>query len=227
MRRKLAFFLFLVIVNLFFATTISAALVSVDKNGSVVWQVLGISTIQVKKIADGIVPSTNSQVVLNNSDGKVMLNGVDVTNLKDTLVDVEARGSTNDLKIGQNNGLFTLSENGIVANTSFPITIDSVQDTLSVVTPTGARLISILPYEAALSLLRANLMDQVNGNQINLSETQNGELQYDVNGQRHVNLFNLTKINVSVHSSVSATTGEVLKLDEPQWLKIFGFLFTT
>lgn len=220
------FFLFLFLLINITTSKVSAALVDVNPQGKLVWQVLGDSTIQVKKIALNIAPSTNTQVILNNSDGKVMLNGVDVTNLKETLVDVEARGSANELKIGQNNGQFTLVENGIVANTGFPITIDPVDATLTVTTPTGARLLSILPYEAILSLMRAKLIDQVNGKQINLSETQSGELQYGVNGTRHINLFNLTKIDVDIHSSVSATTGEILKLDEPQWLKVFGFLFS-
>jgi len=217
---------FLVTITYFLvASRVSAALITVNPDGKLIWQVLGDSTIQIKKIAQNAVPSSDSQIFLKNLDGKVMLNGVDVTNLKETLVDVEARGGTDELKIGQDSGRFTLAENGVIANTNYPITIDPMRDTLSVVTPTGARLISVLPYEATLLLIRAKLVDKVDDNQVALSETQNGELQYSVSGQRHINLFNLTQIIVDIHSNVSATTGEILKLDEPQWLRIFGFLF--
>ncbi len=191
------------------------ALITITPNGKIVQRVLGDSTFEVKKIAENIT----------FSDGKIELNNANTTNSKEDLVEVEARANTNDLKIGSSQNKFTIEENNVIAVTDFPITIDAAKNTLSVTTKTGTRLLTILPYEATVSLTRAKLIDNLKGNQIDLSENPNGSLEYLINGNKNINLFNIATITANVNSTVSATTGEVLKIDEPQWLKLFGFIW--
>lgn len=208
-------------------------MVNIDPKGNLVWQVLGDSTnlnipkpqeIQIKNIAENL-PST-SEISLNNTNGKITLNGMDVTNLKESLVEVEARGDTNDLKIGSTDNKFTIEENGIKAITSFPITVDPKKDELSVTTNSGSRLVSILPYEAIVSLMRGKFIDTVKANQISLNENSRGQLEYSVKGTKKVNLFNVASVNADVETVVSASNGEIMKINEPEWLKFFGFLFS-
>ncbi|CAN5339086.1 hypothetical protein BH10PAT1_BH10PAT1_4620 [soil metagenome] len=203
-----------------------AALITINAKGQAISQVLGDSTIEVKKVADNISPTPDSQISLASVDGTVKLNGVDVTNVKDTLVEIEARSNSSELKIGQSNGKFNIEENGVIADTSFPITVDPAKNELTVDTNSGSRLLSVLPYEATLSLTRAKLINKVVNNKITLNESSNGVLQYEINGTRDVNLFNVASIKANVNSIVSASTGEIIKVDEPQWLKFFGFLFS-
>ena len=219
-----------------------AALITVNPKGEIVWQVLGDESsptipkppqIKVKSIAENVaIP--NSEISLSNSNGKVQLNvtnaagvaqNIDVTNLKENLIEIEARGNTNDLKIGESDGQFVIEENGVIAKTSFPITIDPIKNELAVKTNSGSRLISILPYEAVVALQRAKIMDRP-GIDVSLGENSNGELQYSINGQKEVSLFNLATIKADIKSVVSASNGEIVKIDEPQWLKLFGFLFS-
>lgn len=207
-----------------FATAL-AAFVTINSTGVPIWHVLGTETqIHVKSVVQE-TSSNKTQIALSNENGKVSLNGMDVSNFKGDLVEIEARGDTNDVKIGQENGQFTLSENGVTANTNFPIIIDPGKNELTLSTPSGKRLISIWPFEATQILTRAKMVDKIRENKIILEESSNGELQYEVNGEKDVNLFNLASIKADVKSTVSATTGEVLNLDEPQWLKILGFMF--
>ncbi len=198
------------------ANSISAALVTVNSKGQIVWQVLGDSTIKVKSIAENITVA----------NGKIELTTPNVTNSKEDLVEVEARADTNNLKISSVDNKFSIEENGITAQTQFPIIIDADKNTLSVTTKSGTRLISILPYEASTLLMRAKLINKVTNNAINLSENEGGQLQYLVSGVKNINLFNVATITANVNSTVSATSGEILKIDEPQWLKFFGFLFS-
>ncbi len=237
MKKTLSVFLLLAIISLyksFAASDASAALITITNKGEVVWEVLGDSTsldipkppqISIKSIAEN-TPSNNSQIALDNTNGKITLNGMDVTGTKTDLVEVVARGDANNLKISQSNGQFTIEENGITANTSFPININPVKNELTVRTPSGDRLISILPYEAAISLVRGKFIDKVKDNKINLNENGNGQLEYLISGTKSINLFNVAEINADVTGSVSASNGEVIKIDEPQWLKLFGFLFS-
>ncbi len=241
MVKKITLALFIFLSLSFLGTKeAKAALITVNQKGEIVWQVLGDESspeipkppqIKVKSIAENVaVP--NSEISLVTTNGKVQLNvtnangtqNIDVTNLKENLIEIEARGNTNNLKIGESDGQFVIEENGVIAKTSFPITIDPIKNELSVKTNSGSRLISILPYEAVVALQRAKIMDK--SGDVSLGENSNGELQYSINGQKEVSLFNLATIKADIKSVVSASNGEIVKTDEPQWLKVFGFLFS-
>ena len=185
MKKIFSVIFLLLLISSISVSSVSAALVTVNPKGQVIWQVLGDSTIQVKSVAENLT-STNSQISLNNTNGKIELNNIDVTNFKDSLVEVQARGEPNDLKIGTNGNAFNIEENGIIAETKFPITIDPIKNELSVTTTSGSRLVSVLPYEAILSLTRAKFINKVNSNKIDLTENATGELQYQIGGKRNI-----------------------------------------
>ncbi len=176
-------------------------------NGEVISQVLGDSTLEIKSV------SKNALTV----NGKIEVQ-------KDDMVEVVARENINDLKIGNNGNEFTIEENGIIANTIFPITIDPIKDELTVKTNSGLRLINILPFEATESLVKGKFIDSINGNTISLNENSDGLLQYSIKGTRNINLFNFAKISADVTCTVSASNGEILKIDEPQWLRLLGVI---
>lgn len=243
MIRKI-FLSFLLLSSIYLLTPrpAQAAIITINSKGEVIWQVLGSEVsslsipkqgeITVKNIATSTTPPTNMEIALSQDNGKISLSvdGQNQVNLVGSqnpdLVEIEQRGDTNQLKIGSSDNKFIIQEKEIRALTSFPITINPNKNELSVKTNSVMRLISILPYEAILSLIRANIINKTKSNDISLTESSKGELQYEINGERNINLFNLAKIDVPVTSQVSASTGEVLKVDQPTWLKILGFLFT-
>jgi hypothetical protein len=197
----------------------SFAFITVTPNGKIISQVLGDSTLKVKSVAQNLAPA-NSLISLNNLGGKIELNNTDVTSLKEDLVEVESRGNVNDLKIRANGNNFSIEEQDVIANTQFPITIDPTKAELSVSTDTGMRLVSVLPFEATQVLLRGKKIDKLSSNEISLNEDNKGQLQYAITGVKNINIFNFATVKANVNSKVSATTGEILKIDEPQWLKV-------
>ena len=203
-------FIFLLLISSYLNILISpvlAAMLIVQPDGTVVSKVLGDSTLQVKSTS-GEIAYTNGKIEVQKGD----------------TVEVAARANSNDLKIGTNGNQFTIEENGIVANTSFPITIDPVKNELTVTTNSGSRLLSILPFEATVVLTRGKFIDNIKDNQISLSEDSNGLLQYSINGVRNINIFNVAKVSGDVSSNVSASNGEIIKVNEPVWLRLLGVI---
>ena len=198
-------------------------MLTVTPNGQVISQVLGDSTISVESVANNTAPA-NSEISLNNVNGKFELNNIDVTNLKEDLVDVQARGNTNELKIGTNGNMFTIEENGITANTNFPITIDPIKNELTLSTNSGSRILSVLPFEAVSLMTKGKFMDTVKNNEISLAEDGSGELQYSISGVKNINILNLAKLSGNVNSTVSATSCDIIKVDESEWLKLLGVI---
>ena len=79
---------------------LAAAIITITPSGQVIHQVLGDSTIEVKSVAENIA--------VNN--GKVELTNANMTTSKEDLVEIMARASTNDLKIGTQDNKFTIEE---------------------------------------------------------------------------------------------------------------------
>ncbi len=151
----------------------------------------------------------------------------DVTKLTDSIVEIEQDQGSKTIKIGKVDSNFGISQSGITALTSYPIHIDAASKTISVATNSGERIIAVMPDDALETLVRANIVNTISQDgQVVLGENENGELTYSIPAERNVNLFNIHTIAVPVNTTVSATSGKVLKIDEPQWLKVFGFLFS-
>lgn len=212
---------------LFNSSTIYGALVTVNPEGEMVWNVLGdvSDNLKIPQKPDLKITNVSTLISLNSDNGKIVLNNIDVSNIKDNLVEIEARPNSNNLKIKNDNGQFNIEENGINALTSFPITIDPVKNELAVETASGTRIISVLPYEATLTLIRNKTIDNVKDNKILLLENSKGELQYEVNGSKNFNLLNVISIKADITSLISASNGEVLEIKGPEWLKFVGFIF--
>jgi len=112
-----------------------------------------------------------------------------------------------------------------VVTTDYPININPKKNEISVQTPSGIRFLSVLPVEAAESILRARVMTRLTGEKTFLLEGERGELVYEMNGEKVLNIFNLLDYPVEVKTKVSVLTGEIVEIDQPTWLRIVSFLF--
>jgi hypothetical protein len=243
MMKKLLLFLFSLFFLLVFAKPASANLLSIDKDGQIVWDVLGqedaiglavpqSSDITLNKVAESS-GDTNSLVSLEKKDGKVSLlvnegggrKSLDVTNWKDSVIEIEERPQVQKIQIAIAGDKFEIKNAGVSAVTSFPITVDPKTAKVSVTTQTGDKYISVFPREAAESALKSRVVDSLKTNQIVLTEEGN-ELTYKVNGEKLLNLFNVYKYPVDVEAQVSAYTGEIVKTNAPIWLTIASYLFS-
>lgn len=242
--QKILLLPFLVLLLLFFlsATSVKASLVTIDEEGRVIINVLSAEEsieleiprseyLEIKDIA-AVTPDPDAKITLAKADGKVKLNvstssgdkSLDVTNYKEEIVEIEERPEVERLVIGVSEGKFTIEQRGVVAETDFDINIDPASAGLTLETPSGFSYLSIFPRQAVNSVLRSKIINRIGGDStLKIIETDS-ELSYEVAGDKVINLFNLIEYPVPVKVRVSASTGEILSIDQPTWLRIIRFL---
>nr|AQS34463.1 hypothetical protein [uncultured bacterium] len=226
-----------------FPASVNASLIVIDQKGEVVWNVLASETslgipksseITVKTLPQG-TPGANSLVSLLREGDRFTLNvkdgsqekSLDVSQVGGEIIEIEERPQARRVKIGILGEKFLIEEEGTLALTDYPIKIDPTRAELSVVTDTGHRILPFLPKEAFEVAVRSRVISkQKDGETMQLIEGGQGELAYDISGEKTINLLNLFKLNVPVRTSISALTGEVLLVEQPTWLRVFGFLFS-
>jgi len=219
---------------------VSAAFLTVTKDGSVRTNVLGDATSEkgdmkvasviasAKQVADAtlsiIKDGEKSFLSIESPTGN---DRKDVTSLTQDIVEIEQDDAPKTITIGKVDDNFGISQAGITALTSYPIHINAEDRTISVATGSGERIVHILPDEAVETLVRANIINVLSQDgQVVLGESDTGELTYSIPAERNINLFNIHTVQVPVNTTVSATSGKVLKIDQPKWLTLFGFLFS-
>lgn len=209
-------------------SALAAALLTFTSGGEVYWNVLGLtdSSLEVKKIADNLAASSTSSVSLSNDGGKVFLSydgnkKVDVSGYLEDIIEVEEKNS-GTLYIKAKEDGFSINQRDVIVDTNFPIKVNSKENKLSVETATGEKYLAVLPYEAITQLVRTNIVNSVTGGV--LTEKSEGEVVYEVVGQKQITLFNIFSFEVPVKVEVSATTGSVINVDQPLWYSIADFL---
>lgn len=241
---KVLLFLFTLFSLIFFGSKrdAQASLIAVKNSGEVVVKVLssqdeivlGIPKtefLEVKEVAETNT-SPDSRISLVKKEEKFVLrvesdtgeSSLDVTNWGESVVEIEERGAVKRIQIGVVDGKFSIEQNGVIALTEFPITINPRENELSVTTSSGSIFLSVLPVEAAESALRSRFISKLE-KKIFLAEEEMGVLAYTIKGEKVIDFFRLFDYKIPVTAYVSASTGEILLVDGPEWFKIFGFLF--
>jgi len=240
----LTLFLF---ATLFFNSpkTANASLLFVNNKKEVVWNVLSYTderelqipkndSLRVKKIASNIESGANSIISIEKEGEGVNLsvdtNGVetsmDISGFESDIVEIEQRSQVQRAVVSLKDNLFLIQQENVAAFTDFPLTIDPESAEISVRTKSGQRTIAIMPQMIYENLIRAKQLDRLNENKMMLTEGDLGELQYVINGERIFNILNVYDYAVPISASVSASTGEVLTIDQPLWVPILGILFS-
>lgn len=220
----------------------NAALLTIDKRGEIVWNVLAQETqitldipkqsyIEVRKVG-GAEPQENPVVNLAKEDGKISLivssgsqtRELDVSGVEKELIEVEERSQVKRIIVGAKDDKFSLEHEGVVALTSFPIQINAKSAKFTITTSKGDTFLSIFPYDAAEMALRTKLLSKVSKDNLEIIEGD-GELQYKVSGEKVFKFFNLFEYSIPVAVFISASTGEILSIDSPTIFKYIGLLF--
>ncbi|MCL4338306.1 hypothetical protein M1271_01300 [Patescibacteria group bacterium] len=194
-----------------------------------------------------------NEVKLNIVDGKLKMEGGKINDASNSADELDLFENQNERKITvrPDSDEYQIEQQGISANTKFPLSIDTTNNSLIVTTPAGTKVVAILPKAAVDELLQRGIIDTVNTvaasgssqNQVSSSvsgnlvqqqtkekimlTSQNGDLVYNVDGQKKVKLFGLFPFDVNVVADVSAQTGRVTNINQPLMLKFLGFLFTS
>ncbi|EKD62575.1 MAG: hypothetical protein ACD_52C00122G0004 [uncultured bacterium] len=239
MRRILPSILLFVFVFVSSGSSVfSSGLVLITKKGEVIVNVLGVTNedklkiVNVKSGAVDTVFSDNAQVSLTLSGQGVTVDikskddskTLDAASWGEEIVEVEERGDVKKISIQKQNSSFLISQGDVNAKTNFPIVIDSLRGELSVITGTGSRHILRYPQEVTEALKNAKIVSVYDD--VNITENDKGELLYEVTGKKAIRILGLFDIKGNVDVDVSASTGEVLKVDEPLWLKVLSLIFS-
>lgn len=228
-----------------FSSSADASVLTIKADGRLEWKVLSAQTeneLSIPESSSLVLTKLASSEPTNGQDVSLIRNGdqislvvdseqgkheLNVTGWKDTLVEVEETPMVTKLAIGIDGDGFSLSQSGIAAKTIFPISVDPGSKKISVETPSGKRFLSILPKDAYLGLVRAKILNRLSGSQgLELTEAGGGDLYYKIHGERVLNLFNIYELPVEVSADVSASTGEVLYIDQPKWLGVLGYFLS-
>lgn len=239
MKKFVSFFLFLLLFTLS-AESVKAGLVTINKEGEVIINVLAYSDklsleiskkseIDISKIADELSSSGEKISLYKEGDivnleisGEDEIKKLDVTGWENEVVEIEEREDTKKVRILLVDNKFAIEQNGFVATTEYPIDVDAEKNNISLNTPTGSVHLSILPFNAAETLLKSKTLTTVTS--ASLVEKDPGKLIYEISGEREINLFNIFNYSVEVKAQVSVLTGEILFIDQPVWLKAISIL---
>ncbi len=242
--RKIRYLLFLLPFFFGLATPAKATLLTVRESGEIVWKVLSSEdslalntpqreSLTVKEVAvGGNIDSEKTISLLRDGDKfKLTVNSpdgekdLDVTDISGELIEIEERPQVKKIQIGHQGDKFIIQQGDIMALTDFPIDINPTKAEISVLTQSGLRFLAVLPKDALDGVLKAKVLNKINTNGINLLE-KDQELTYDIDGFRTLNVFNLFNYDVPVKASVSAVNGEIIFVEQPQWLRVIGFIFS-
>lgn len=245
MKRLTALFSIFSFFLLFPPDILASSLVNITPEGEIVMNVLGTedmgigdlsqsNEISVNKVASRDRTSNNSEIKIDKTGNEVVLTVADgekvsTLNLGDgyeELVEIEAVKKPDTVRIFSDSSGFKIVQKGFTAVTSFPIQIDSKRRELSVLTNTGSRYLVIFPADAIDSILKTKIINRVNQSaNLLLEESESGEITYLIEGKKLINIFNVYNYELPVKTRVSASTGEVMVIEDPSWLRMFNFLF--
>jgi hypothetical protein len=240
MNKKLLVFLpvFLLLVS---STEVHASsLFVVTKEGTVEKRVLGDSvdvnaTVQkvtqkvasaaidgVKEIALAEIESkTHIKIITNSNDSSL-----DVPSVLSQLVEIEEGNPSDKVVVTKLDEGFGITQKGITAKTLFNVTIHPEDHRVSVKTSRGESELVVMPSEAVKSVVASGAINILPKDGAITVESNGIDVLYLIKGERVVNVFNKALVTVPVTVMVSTISGEVSHIDQPQWLSLFGFLFT-
>lgn len=146
---------------------------------------------------------------------------------------IEERADKGQVRVRAAGEKFIVQEASISATTKFPLSVNLGTNELTVTTPAGTKVVTVLPAQAVKNMLAANVIDQVKGipftqdvqkvateagttleQVINLSTTKEGVLAYEIRGIRVQRLLGFMRVEIPKTAVISAETGEVLEVQQ-------------
>lgn len=237
-------FLITFISFLVFPSIVSASVVKITKEGEVVSQILGAhdeislsipqnDDLSIVNIAGGSADPKASVFIakadfgtnVNISNGRKN-ESYQIEGDKD-LVEIEERAEKERVLISSQGRSFLIRQKGFTAETSYEIQVDPTSAHVSLQAPSGLRYLAVLPREALDTLLKAKIINKFNAlTSAKISENTENDLVYEIAGAKALTFFNIYTHSVPVTTTISATTGEIVDIDQPFWLPLVGTLFS-
>lgn len=165
----------------------------------------------------------NSSIEISSEDGKLSIkakneNGTEVQLQEDSLEKINEALKNEDIEIATTSGRgFLLRKGQFEAETHFPLSINPTTNELTVTTPAGVKIVTVLPDQAVNNLLQKRLIDNVASSSASTGIVLglfNNQPTFQINGTDDKKLLGLVPVSVYKTSYVSAQTGQVLQVNE-------------
>ncbi|KKQ65663.1 MAG: hypothetical protein US86_C0009G0031 [Candidatus Daviesbacteria bacterium GW2011_GWA2_38_24] len=128
------------------------------------------------------------------------------------------------VKLSTSSGKQGFFKNNAGAVSTFPLQVNPETNELTVTTPKGSKVVTILPDQAMKNMLASRMMSYVTSvkadgelasiNQLVTLEEQDGVLGYFVEGMKEHKLLGIIPIKTKVKAFVSAENGQVVKTEQ-------------
>lgn len=149
-------------------------------------------------------------------------------------VEIHEEGEQEGIKIKKLENGFVVARNKVGALSRFPVSVDPTTGELTIITPAGEKVVTILPDDAVENILAANIFDRVLGKfseeaservegtspaspkeerqEVEITITDDGKVAYEVEGVKEEKFLGIIDVLVPKVAVVSADTGEVIAL---------------
>lgn len=172
------------------------------------------------------------------------------------VVEIEESAQMRGVKVRVRGDALEIEHRRIGALTHFPLSVNTETNELTVTTPTGSRVVTVLPDQAVANMLQSNIFDFLLSQRPPLEsfiesegpegptgivapepETpevvedielaeEAGVLTYRMRGVKQAKFLGFLPFQFLVEAAVSAETGELVSLEQPSFYRFFGFLFS-
>lgn len=128
---------------------------------------------------------------------------------------VKIRSGENKFEFEQEGAKFSVKSN-------FPLTVNPTTRELTVTTPAGSKVVTILPQQAVSNMLASGVITATNS--VDLKTESDGKLSYNIDGEKSKKLLGVFEVAVPKKLVVSAETGQVLIVNQSIFSRILDFL---
>ncbi len=169
-------------------------------------------------LSSGLFISSLVPINRHYNDGKASVAGISTVNDNKGIGDSV---SSTKFKISSDSGQTAVVDQRIGALSPFPLSANPQSNELTINTPTGSKVVTVLPQKAVNNLLASHVMNDVVSEkaagslasvpQLIKLNTKNGVLVYEVKGTKTNKLLGFIPIKTKVNASVSAENGQVVE----------------
>lgn len=140
--------------------------------------------------------------------------------------EIEVKEGEIESKIKIRNGInkfeFQQEGAGFSVESDFPLSVNPDTRELTVDTPSGSRIVAILPQQAVDNMLAAGIVTTTT--EINLKTESDGSLSYDIHGLKDEKLLGIFDVALQKNLIISAQTGQILAVNQSIFSKILDLL---
>ena len=125
------------------------------------------------------------------------------------------------IKVKRVENRFVFMTREIEAETDFPLSVNPTTNELVVTTPSGERVVTILPDQAVANMLANNIFNRQRNVNIVF---ENGTVIYRISGDRDEKLLGIFNVVIPTTAVVSADTGQLVTQEQPFLFRFLDLL---